>query len=122
MAAAKPPENEDWRVVDEARKGSMCYSRWMMGHFARDFRLKGKGNGTGKDEGGKTQEATGETTQGTGKKGTSKLGGSAGEQKGWGCQGQCWTCRKFGHRGQLETEKDVEGGGVWVVGNVEEHE
>ena len=36
------PEEEHWKDVDEVRRGSMCCNGWMMGHFARDGRRKGK--------------------------------------------------------------------------------
>ena len=104
---------------------------------------EGKGYGKGK---GKTMKGTG--GKGAGKSGRFK--GGRGEQNDRGYQGQCWSCGKIGHkssecrwgvdnvddhddevdgyssgrrsRDQSESEKGIDVGGVWIVGNVEEIE
>ena len=135
---------EDWDNVDEVRRETRCYNCGMLGHVAKDCRMKGKGKGKGRDEGKGSAKGRGQTVKGAGKKGSGKSGGFKGEQKGWGYQGQCWTCGMTGHKSsecrwevdnvdeddaesrrsgeRYESEKDDEVGGVWIVGNVEELE
>ena len=99
-ARGSEPEREDWE--DEVQRGSMCYICWMMGHFARDCRRRGKGKEKGGDGGKKYAKGKGTLTNGTGKKGSVTLGGFQGRifRRTYmlGYQGQCRKCGKVGHR------------------------
>ena len=41
VSGSEPKEN-DWKYLDEVRRGSACYKSGMVGHFARDCGWKGK--------------------------------------------------------------------------------
>ena len=130
--------DEDWEDVDEVRGDKRCYNYGMMGRLARDCRMNGKGEGEGREGGKGYAKGESKTVNGARKKGSGKSGGFKGEQKGWGYQGQCWTCGKIGDKSSEcrweidnvdeddadspESEKDDEVGGVWVVGSAEELE
>ena len=81
------PEDEDGEDVKQVRRGSMCHNCGMMGHFAKDCRMKGKGEGKGGDGKNGYAKSRGKTMKGTGKKGTGKFrgskGGLSGDQKSW---------------------------------------
>ena len=61
---ASEAEVEDWEDVDEVRRTSACYKCGMIGHFAKDCRRSGKGQGKGKaGPKGKGRQCTGKEVQ-----------------------------------------------------------
>ena len=107
--------DEDWDHVDEVRRERRCYNCWMMGHFAKDCRMKGRGKGKGRDEGRRHVKGKGKVAEGAGIKGFGKSRGVQGEQKGWGYQGQCWTCGRTGHKSsvcEVDNVDEDDGGSI----------
>ena len=88
-----------WTKLEEKGGVIIC---GMMGHFARDYRMRGKGQGKGRDEGKRQGKGKGSMAKGAVKKGSGKFGRfkgvRAGEQSDRGYQGQCWTCGRTGHK------------------------
>ena len=76
------PQEEDWKRVDEGRRGSMSHNYGMMGHVG-----KGKGNVKRWRRRQETCQRKKENDEGHGKEGYSQIfggskGGCAGEHKG----------------------------------------
>ena len=139
IAGGRPLGELRHRVGSADAQGDNC---GIMGHIARDCRMKGKGKGKGRDEGKEHAKGKGKMANGAGRKGSGKSGGVKGEQKRWGYQGQCWTCGRTGHKSsecrwkvdnvveddaesrrsgeRCESEKDDEVGRVWIVGMEDE--
>ena len=124
-----------------------CYYCQGYGHMARECPMKGKGKGGKPTSKGKGK---GTDSKGGGKAMAGKGWGKAGENKGgykgkaefskggqvggkgFGYQGQCWTCGQVGHKsaeckwnnvneveGDEGEQQEEECGVIWTVGNVE---